>query len=150
MDYSWWMITLSILVNLNFYITGALIPNSWFINIVYTACMWRKIELTISPFIFDSSSPSRMSSSQPRLARCSFLVWRDRMNYIHELVRNVEKMDRTRPASSTVSLTIYRVTTTFFSCPILRTRPIACASTEGFHWGSKIWTRLALARLRLQ
>lgn len=45
--------------------------------------------------------------------------------------------------------TTYRVIITFFSCPSRTTRPIACASIEGFHCGSKMCSRLALVRLSL-
>lgn len=42
--------------------------------------------------------------------------------------------------------TIYRTIHTSFSCPSRKTRPIAWLSINGFHCGSRKWTRLAIDR----
>lgn len=48
--------------------------------------------------------------------------------------------------SSIEFLTIYRTIVTLFSCPRRSTRPMAWDSVDGFHCGSRMWTRLATER----
>lgn len=48
--------------------------------------------------------------------------------------------------SSIDAFTIYRTMVTLFSCPSRSTRPMAWDSVDGFHCGSRMWTRLATER----
>lgn len=51
---------------------------------------------------------------------------------------------------STVPFMMYRITVTCFSWPSLSARPMAWASTVGFHCGSTMWIRFAHARFSLR
>lgn len=53
-------------------------------------------------------------------------------------------MTRDQLTSSTVSAIIYRITWIGLVWSSRNMRPIACFSTDGFHWGSRMCTRLAI------
>ena len=57
--------------------------------------------------------------------------------------------DRYEFTCSMLWLTTYRITVVLFSWPIRIERPIAWSSMAGFHWGSRMWIRVAAVRFRL-
>lgn len=96
-----------------------------------------------------SSRSLSMSTSNVNRDRLFFFFCRLTMFYYALEPVSLIGVRTATPTCSTVSFIKYRKMTTSFFWPMRRARATACCSTEGFHCGSTMWTRLATVRFSL-